>query len=354
MKKKESKEIKFTDANKSKQIGFFMRLKRSIFNVEKYGEFILEKTSVSIKYFLILILLVSLVLASVSTYHFGKIVNKAYSYLVSELPDFTYENGKVSFANYAEGYDKDIDLYNIINTETEMTDGVKENYKNKVKDYSYAIIFLQDEIIVQEAGEFTEISYNQINDMYDLNIKNKEDLVQLIDNIGVAGIDITYFIAIALSLYIVNVITYISDILMLSIFGYLTTRIVGIPLNFLKTLVLSIYAITLSIILSTAYSVVFSLTGFVIQYFNIMYLLIAYIYLVAAILIIKSDLIKQQMELQKIYKVEAEVKKELQEQKDKEEEEDREKKEEEKKKKKEKDKEEQEPVINREPDGSEI
>ena len=42
MKKKESKEIKFTDANKSKQIGFFMRLKRSIFNVEKYGEFILS------------------------------------------------------------------------------------------------------------------------------------------------------------------------------------------------------------------------------------------------------------------------------------------------------------------------
>ena len=84
-----------------------------------------------------------------------------------------------------------------------------------------------------------------------------------------------------------------------------------------------------------------------------MYLAITCIYIIAAILIIKSDLLKQQAELQKIYKVEAKVKKELEEQKDKDKEEKEDKKDE---KKKEKDKEEEEdgPVVGREPDGSEI
>ena len=104
----------------------------------------------------------------------------------------------------------------------------------------------------------------------------------------------------------------------------------------------------ISIILSTIYSVVYSLTGFVIEYFDIMYLLVSYIYIIAAILIIKSDLIKQQMELQKIYKVEKEVKKELEEQRENKE------KDEKEDEKKDKEETEDEPMINREPDGSEI
>lgn len=352
MKKNESKEIKFTDTNESKKITFFTRIKRSIFNVEKYGEFLLEKTSLAIKYFFLLVLIISLVLATVSTYHFGKVVEKAYSYIKNELPDFTYENEKVKFANSAEGYDKDIDLYNIINTDSELSDGVKDSYKEKVKDYSHAIIFLQDKILILENGQFIEYSYSQIENSYNVDIKNKEDLIQVLDTIGISGINITYFVMATLSLYIVNIITYISDILLIAIFGYLTGKIVGLPLNAIKTLVLSIYALTLSLLLSTVYSVIYSLTGFVIEYFNVMYLLIAYIYMVAAILIIKSDLIKQHMELQKIYKVEAQVKKELEEQREKEQDEEEEK--EEKRKKKDKEEEEDEPVINREPDGSEI
>lgn len=259
---------------------------------------------------------------------------------------------KVKFTNSVEGYDKDIDLYSIINTDSEISDGVKDSYKEKVKDYSHAIIFLQDKILILENGQFLEYSYSQIENSYNVDIKNKEDLIQVLDTIGMSGINVTYFVVATLSLYIANIITYISDILMICIFGYLTGKIVGLPLNIGKTLILSIYSLTLSILLSTIYSVVYSLTGFVIEYFNIMYLLIAYIYIVAAILIIKSDLIKQHMELQKIYKVEAQVKKELEEQREKDK--DEEDKKEEKKKEKDKKEEDNEPVINREPDGSEI
>ena len=352
MKKNESKEIKITGTNNTKKITFFSRIKRSIFNVETYGEFILEKTSVAIKYFFLLLFIISLVLAAVLTYQFEKIVSKGYAYIKNELPDFTYGNSKVQFASIAEGYDEDIDLYSIINTDSEISDGVLEDYKEKVTEYTYAVIFLQDGVLVFRDGQFVEYSYSEMESTYGLNIKNKEDLIGLIEGIGLPGIAITYYVALVLSLYVANILTYFSDILMICIFGYLTGRIVGLPLNVSKTFVLSVYALTLSIILSTIYTVVYTFTGFVVQYFNIMYLLIAYIYMIAAILIIKSDIIKQQMELQKIYKVEAQVKKELEEQREKDR--DEEDKKEEKKKEKDKKEEEDEPVINREPDGSEI
>jgi hypothetical protein len=295
----------------------------------------------------------SLVLAIVSTYNFSIIVNKAYSYIKNELPDFTYENGQVTFEKSVEGYDKDLDLYSIIDTDSEMSDTTKNNYEEKVKDYSYAIIFLSDEVIVRESGEFNSFVYTDFEDIYNISVSNKADLENTIDNIGLVGINATYFIAAVLSLYIANILTYISDVLMVGIFGYLVAKMTRVPLTFAKSFVLAVYSLTLSIVLSTIYSVVYSLTGFVIQYFDIMYLVLAYIYMIAAILIIKSDVIKQKIELQQIYKVEKEVKQELEEQKDKDNQEEN-KDEEKEKDEKDKDKDDDEPIINREPDGSEI
>ncbi len=63
---------------------------------------------------------------------------------------------------------------------------------------------------------------------------------------------------------------------------------------------MSVYAITLSLILRTIYVVVTMLTSFEIKYFDVMYVAVAYISLAAAIFLIKSDVIKQHLELMKI------------------------------------------------------
>ena len=120
-----------------------------------------------------------------------------------------------------------------------------------------------------------------------------------------------------------------------------------------KVFSISIYSLTLSIVLGVVYDILSSFTNFYIDHFEIMYILIAYVYLVAAILIIKSDVIKQRLELQKIIEVQKQVKKEIEEQK--EDDEDKEKKDDEDKEKdKDKGDKEEDPVLNREPDGSEI
>ena len=68
----------------------------------------------------------------------------------------------------------------------------------------------------------------------------------------------------------------------------------------MQGLTLAIYSLTLSIILNLIYIVQYNFTGFEIPYFEMLYLLIAYIYIIAAILIIKTDLINQVMQLQRI------------------------------------------------------
>ena len=75
------------------------------------------------------------------------------------------------------------------------------------------------------------------------------------------------------------------------------------------------------IILNAIYIVVNLFTGFEVKYFQWMYATISYIYIIIAILMIKTDLINRQIELQKIYEEQEKVKKELEEQRRKEEEE---------------------------------
>ena len=346
-----NEEMKKIKINNPPKKGFFKRIKNAIFKLENYGEFILEKTSTSIIYFLKLMLLISIIIAAVSTYNFNTVISKGFNYIKNELPNFNYSNGKVVFDKDAEAYDKDLDLYAIINTKSIVSEGVQEELQNKVKDYESSIIFLQDKMIFTEYGQAIEYSYTDIEEQYGIKTLNKQELIEMIDSVGIMGINITYFIASILSMYIVNTITIVLDVLLVFLFGLIITKLCGVNMPSAKVLSLSIYALTLSILLSTAYSVIYSITGFYIEYFDIIYLMVAYVYLIAAILIIKSDVIKQRIELQKIIEVQKEVKKELDEKKEEQQEKQKEEKEE---KKNEKDEKEEDPIVNREPDGSEI
>ena len=96
------------------------------------------------------------------------------------------------------------------------------------------------------------------------------------------------------------------------------------------------YSLTLPIVLNLIYAVINILTGYTISYFSIMYMAITCIYIITAILMIKSDVIKKQMELSKIIQEQERVKLELEkqeEEKRQQEEKERVRKEDEKKRK---------------------
>ena len=166
-------------------------------------------------------------------------------------------------------------------------------------------------------------------------------------------------VALILYMFIVFISNILIDIFVLSVLAYIVSRIAGLRLKYSAIYNIATYSLTLPLILNIIYVIVNALTGFTIEYFNIMYNAIASIYIITAMLMIKSDVIKKQFELNKIIEEQARVREELkrqEEEKKKQEEEERKRKEqekekgkEEKRKKREEKKEEGE--ISKEPEG---
>lgn len=332
---------------KEEKISFFKRIKIAIFKLEDYGMFLGERWSKAFKFFFLLIILTSVIISLVAGYDFYKMANKAFGYIENEMPEFTYQDEKMVSSENVEAYDSDYNFRLFINTDENISDETLTNYENKAFDADGSLILLKDKVIYLYQNNRIEEKYSDLLKNYGIEVTSKEELVKTINDLGISSIVFAYFSTNFIVLTISDIITNLSYLCIVAIFGYVAARFCGVRFKLSPMFVLSIYSLTLPIALSCLYNVVYILTGFVIKYFNVMYLLIAYVYIIAAILMIKYDLIKQNEELQKIIEVQKQVRKEMDEQEEKEVEEDEEEKEE---------SDEESPVNqeNNEPDGSEI
>lgn len=127
-------------------------------------------------------------------------------------------------------------------------------------------------------------------------IENKETIIENLKNEKSEVLIVATGIAFLMS----NSIGTLIDVFILSAFGVMTCIFAKIKMNYKALFNMSIYAFTLSIILRTIYFAITTLTTFKIKYFDVMYVAIAYISLAAAIFIIKSNVIKQHLELMRI------------------------------------------------------
>lgn len=344
---------------KQEKIGFFKRLKIAIFKLEDYGMFLGEKTSVAFKFFVLLILLISLIISGVSSYNFYKMSKTGYSFIENELPDFKYEENTLKFDKNVEAYDHEYKFRLFINTDETVSEETLKEYNEKMYSDDFGLVLLKDKVILLYNGTSAEQKYEELLSeqylgQFEFNFSNKQALIDSFQSIGVGALVNVYFLANFISIFMSNLITSFGYLFVVAVFGYVASRFCGVRFKMTPMITLSIYALALPTILSCVYLVIYMLTGFVIKYFDVMYMLIAYVYIIAAILMIKYDLIKHNEELQRILEVQKQVKKELDEEKNEELEKEK------TKDKEEKDKEEKEtediPVVeeNREPDGSEI
>lgn len=334
--------------NESKKIGFFSRIKIAVTKLENYSIFLEEKMSVCIKYFFLIVLLLAIVMGIVETYSIMKVVSKGYSYIQNELPEFSYENGALTFSENIQAYDEEYDINLITDTSDEVSDELVESYKDTIKNTG--LIFLKDKLIYKVSGEETEYKYSELSDAYSIEKFNSQDLENQLDQVGLSGITATIFIILTIGIYIIQLIYIFLDWVVIAVFAYITSRICRINLSLKQSWSISIYALTLSIILMMIYSIAYYVAGFYTEFFRIVYLLIAYIYVVAAILMMKSDLIKQTVEVNKIVEKQKEINGENTENPKDEQNDDKDDNDDnsEKKKKSKKD------TVDEEPDGSEI
>lgn len=137
--------------------------------------------------------------------------------------------------------------------------------------------------------------------------------------------------------FILYSIIILLDVFTLSILGIIINNIIRTNFKYKTILKISIYAMTLPIILCLLYIMANIFFRITIKYFQLAYRAIAYIYLTTVMLIIKADFIKNTQELQRVVEEQKKVKEELEREK-----------EEEKEKQRQKEKEKQDEKKNRE------
>lgn len=307
-----------------KNMNFFKRLITSIKDFEKYAIFATEKTRKAIAYLALVILIFSIVIASVFTYKFSISTNNAIDYFKSNISEVSYKDNNLNINSGEE-----LKLINpeevipIVIISTNATEEQEKNYKNEISTYENGIVILKDKIIYKNEMLSQSIEYNfkDIDSIYRISQFDKEDVLTFIANNNTTNLYISIFFILAIYLFMIYFTSSIVDAIMVTILGFIFSRIVGIRLRFKAIFNMGIYSLTLSILLNMIYIIVNSFVGFEIKYFSWMYTTISYIYMIVAILMIKTDLINRQVELMKIIEEQEKVKKEIEENERKKEEE---------------------------------
>lgn len=301
---------------KTKKIGFFKRFKMAIFELENYIDFLNEKLSKSLIFSLKLVILLSFIMAVSNVIFVYAKYNSPDNYLNEVIPEFIYEKSELK---------------------------IDENETKSDEKKQMA------QIMKQVVPSITNILGDGTYTKADL-IHYVQDNQKTIVGFGVTAI----FIENILDLYIM----WLMVAVLTSFIGWIDLVFLRIKMKYSKLFTLSIYASTLSIILTVVYTMLNAFAGVYIDMFDYLSILIAYIYITAVIYMIRSDLIKQQIELIRIATIQAEEKERLEREKEKEREQEREdepddagrdSKEEEEKKKESND-----DIGDDEPDGSEI
>lgn len=303
------------------KFSFLKRIKTSIFNVEMYDIFAVEKITKALGYFVKLIIVFSLLVSIGITYKFVNMYNTTKDCIKNEIPEFTYKDGILTLQ---EEQGIDINNENLIVSriiiDTTEDEAKQEELINKIKNEPLVVLFLKDRVLlnIPQQEEAALYKYEEIAKSYNVNEFTKQQLVEFVDSIQTSSLYGAFYISAAIYVFFIYIIVITSDVLILSLLGFVTSRLVRMKLKYLPIINISIYSLTLSILLNAVYIIINTITGFEIRYFQIMYNTIAYIYLVTAILMIRAEMIKQQMELAKVIEEQKKVNEELEKQKEEE------------------------------------
>lgn len=306
-------EIKKT---KEKKISFIRKFIISIKDFDKYTIFLNEGFKKTLLYLIKIIAMFSVVVALLSVYDYAKKMNSIAKAFDEKIQTVSYENEKLSI-NKNEKLEED-DFLNllgkIIIDTSDLTDEQINDYKESLKGQSKAILFLNDKIILKypTKQELVENKYVDIfKDLKNIQISKYELVKYYNENLP------SIYLAIAFSGFTAIFITYIVNVLwyciILAILGYIIALILRIKMQLLSTFSIAAHSLTLPMVLNLIYVIFNSFTGYTIKYFNIMYMAIAFIYVITVIFMIKSDFMKQQVEVGKIEDEQQRIREELQE-----------------------------------------
>lgn len=338
---------------KELKVGFFKKVWQSITKIEKYPDMAAEGVARAIIYMAKIVAILAIVLCIGMVFQTYQMIVEGVDYLQNEFPEFSYSEGvlKVEAQEQPMIYEETFVGKTIIDTNVQDEQKINE-YINLVQEAGSGIIVLQDKVILKSEAVAGTVNYNYKEMFTQMEITQftKQDVINYATTYQSLSLYVSIFLTIFIYSFMMYFITTLSNAVMLSVLGYLTTVLARIKMRYAAIFNMSVYALTLSVILNMIYIGINIFKEFSIQYFDVMYVTVAAIYLIAAIFILKSEFIKKQMELMKIAEAQAIVKKQIEEQEEKQDKKE-EKKEKEKKDSKE-EKNEEESDLGQEPEGS--
>lgn len=335
--------------------GFFKKAKMSIFNIEKYPELATEGVPRAISYLVKIVAILVIVVCAGMVYKSSQVLTQGIQYIENEFPEFSYKDGtlKVETENEMTLENPEYVGKVIVDTTTEETEKINQ-YTNEITEYGNGIIILKNKLIIKNESIMGTASYEYSEILGQMGITEftKQDVISYAKGTQMISLYISLFVTLFIYAFIMYFLNTISYVFMISIFGYLTSLIAKVKMRYAAIFNMSVYSITLSTILNMIYVIINMFVDFEIKYFEVMYISVAVIYLIAAIFMIKSDLIKRQAELIKIVEVQKTVRKELEEQEREKEEEEKNETKDDKKEEKPKEKKEKENKLGPEPEGN--
>lgn len=300
------------------KLTFGKKLKYSIFDFDKYQELATEKIGRTIVYIVLLMVIFNIFTAGIYTYKIFEGVEKVKLYISENIETITFDGNildiipknKENELKVQENENMAIDI--IINTKVTEKAEI-EQYVKEISNEESAILILNDRIMIKNSANTKpyEYLYSNIANQYDISSISKQDIIDLLSGDAINTILGTSFIICFIYLFVIFLSNILVDILMFSAMGYLVTLIARIRVKYSTIYNIAAYATTLPILLNIIYFLLNSLTGFEIQYFRVMYIAVTSIYIIAAILMIKTDVIKKQLELSKIIEEQDRVREEL-------------------------------------------
>ena len=339
--------------------GFFRKVWNSIVKIEKYPDMAAEGLGRAFIYICKLVAILAIVICLGTMYQTYQILKEGTNYIQNEFPEFSYKDGILDVQSDERILISEDDSYvgkTIIDTKAEQEQTVNQ-YINEIEETGYGMIILKDRVIIKNGAISGTISYNynEILGQMQINEFTKQTVIDYINSSQIISFYISIFITIFIYSFMMYLLTTISNAVFLSIFGYIATWLIRIKMRYVAIFNMSIYALTLSTILNMIYIAVNTFISFNMEYFQIMYISVSAIYLVAAIFILKTEFMKKQAELMKIAEAQEIIRKQLEqkEQQEKEEKERQERKEKDKEQeKKQKEKNEGDNNLGQEPEGS--
>lgn len=311
------------DKQKEVKKSFFQKLKLAIFNLERYSEFALEKTSESLRYLICLVLLFSLIASVALTIAGSQFLQESKQILINDLPEFSIKDNQLSTTvNEPKTIQntKDPDYGMVIDASESISDETLDSYQKKIGLHTVGMIFLKDRILVkspmnQNQNEFVSYSYQDFLNALQLNELDTQSLHEKIEQIQPISLYSALFLTFLLYMFSTYFIATLFETLLLWVMGYLTCKMANLPLKGKQIYNLTIYALTLPILLNAIYIPVRVLASFNMEYFQMMYTAVSAIYLVTAILLMRTEMLKQQTEIKKIQEVQKQVHEELKQEK---------------------------------------